>query len=156
MRKVILIWIIPVWVLFQTCSDEGTTDFTRTIDARTFRVNTPPSWTLQEGTGYDTYVGSISHFKDTIFFDQGFNSFGGLQKIQPTTQTIYMKYLAVDGLPAILHKRVVDDNNRKRVQVTLFVDAGDYVHLNRLYFFDPANPIMERVMINIMKTHQFK
>ena len=145
---------IFVLLTLLSCSAEEA-EFIHVLDARTFTLNTPEGWILSEGTGYDTYVGEISCPLGTIYFDQGLRSFGALETVGHEGITVYRISLLVDGLPAILHKATINDNNTKRTLITVYIDAGDQSHRNRLYVFDPG-PVSEGILISMMKTHRFK
>ena len=145
---------ISVLLTLLSCSG-GEPELIHVVDARTFTLNTPEGWILSEGTGYDTYVGKISGPLGTIYFDQGLMSFGALETVGREGSTVYRISLLVDGLPAILHKATINDNSTKRTLITLYVDAGDQIHRNRLYVFEPG-PVSEGLLVSMMKTHRFK
>ena len=146
--------VIFVLLTLFSCSDQEP-EFIHVVDARTFTLNTAEGWILLEGTGYDTYVGEISGPLGTIHFDQGLMSFGALETAGREGSMVYRISLLVDGLPAILHKATINDNNTKRTLITLYIDAGDQVHRNRLYVFDP-DFVSEDLLVSMMKTHRFK
>lgn len=136
------------------CQDNDSLTFTNVIDARTFVLNTPPSWTLDEAVGYDSYVGEIRGPMGVIYFDQGFFSFPGLDNIAENERTIYLRHITINGLPAILRKETLAGTDR-RIQLSLFIEGENPGQLNHLYFFNP-DAVSEQVVIGIMKTHRFK
>ena len=146
-------FIFVLFTLLSCFAEEP--EFTHVVDASTFTLNTPEGWILSEGTGYDTYVGEISGPLGTIHFDQGLMSFGALETVGREGSTVYRISILVDGHPAIVHKATINDNNTRRTVITLYIDAGDQIHRNRLYVFDPG-PVSEGVLVSMMKTHRFK
>jgi len=127
----------------------------QTIETQTFTVRTPPDWKLSEDVGYDTYVGTISGPQGTLYFDQGLLAFPGLDRVTENDNTLYFERTSVDGVPAIIHKEKLKYGATSKVVLTAYIDAGDHVHVNRLYAYDPTNKA-EHILIEIMKSHRFK
>ena len=94
---------------------------------------------MRQDQSIDTYVGRIGGPEgDTIYFDQGFLSFGSLDNIKQNDQTLYFQRLTVNGISAILYKEArMDDTGA--VRLSIYLDAGDQQRLNHLYVFDPKN-----------------
>ena len=55
--------------------------FINKLEAVNFTLRAPPDWELVSEQGIDTFIGRIQNNEDTIFFDQGFLSFKGLDDI---------------------------------------------------------------------------
>lgn len=133
-------------------SENGFDKFPKKIDARTFTVNTPQDWYLYEDSGIDTYVGRVAGPEDTIYFDQGYLSFGSLENIYEDENTILFQRLKVNGVQSVLHKekRIADSGE---IRLSIYIDAGDGIRLNRMYVFDPEE---EEKIIRIFLSHEFK
>lgn len=153
MRPLTSIYVLlaPV-LLLASCSADEEYSLPNLVEARTFTLNTPAGWTLQQDQGIDTYVGRIGGPEgDTIYFDQGYLSFGSLDNITQDDQTLYFRRLTVNGVPAIIEKES-RTNDTGAVRLSIYLDAGDQGHLNRLYVFDPKN---EALILQIFSTHRF-
>lgn len=146
-----LIFII-LSLLSCTANDESPTnpDFPQGINAKTFRINTPLGWELIEDQGYDTYVGRIKNNSFTIFFDQGYLSFGNLDNVQENSETIYFQRLEINGASAIIHKEERADDPSYDTILSVFIDSGE--KQNRLYVLDSEN---DAFFIELFKTHKF-
>jgi hypothetical protein len=142
-----------ICVLFVACHDDR--DW-QTIETKTFTIQAPPEWKLSEDVGYDSYVGTISGPQGTLYFDQGLFAFAGLDKITENDNTLYFERTSIDGVPAIIHKEKLQYASTYKIVLTAYIDAGDQVHLNRLYAYDPSGAATEKVLIGIMKSHRFK
>lgn len=125
-------------------------DFPQRIKAKTFEINTPNGWELIEDQGYDTYVGRIKNNSFTIFFDQGYLSFGNLDNIQETNETLYFQRLEIDGASAIIHKEKLASDPSYNTVLTVYIDSGE--KQNRLYVLDSEN---DEFFIELFKTHKF-
>ena len=135
------------------CTDEKFDNQSFTMEARTFTVRTPCGWALYQDNGIDTYVGRIAGPRDTIYFDQGYLSFGSLDNISKNENTIFFRKLSIDHVPAIIHKEYRDDDSDGYIRLSVYIDAGDKQRLNRLYVFDPQD---EDLILAIFQSHQFK
>lgn len=157
MPRYSLISLFVLGIVVPGCEEEGEFSFQNTIEAPTFTIKTPAGWTLSDAQGYDSYVGTISGPQGVIYFDQGFTSFGGLDHLTASAGTVFFKHAVIDGLPAaiIKEKKVLANNVNSQVVVTMYIDAGDGIRLNRLYTYSPS-PLNENLLIAIMKTHRFK
>jgi len=144
--------LVPFIVSSACSSDDGLQKFPKKLEARTFTVNTPHNWNLFEDQGIDTYIGRIAGLKDTIYFDQGYLSFGSLENIYEDENTLLFRRLKIDGVPSILHKekRIADSGD---IRLSIYIDAGDGIRLNRMYVFDPTD---EEKIIRIFRSHQFR
>lgn len=99
--------------------------------------------------GTDTYIGRIMNDEHTIFFDQGFLSFRGLDDIVQNPNTVSLEELNIDGVPSIIHKEKTTEGN----SISVYIDAGDNIRMNRLYILQPKN---EELVLSILRTHRFK
>ncbi|WP_136467120.1 hypothetical protein [Flagellimonas onchidii] len=143
--------LIMITCLSIGCSNNGEEDsngdFPNTILARTFQINTPEGWELVEDQGIDTYIGRIKNDNLTIFFDQGLLSFGRLEDVEETSETIYFRRLTIKGVPAIVHKENRTDADTR---LSVYLDNGE--EQNRLYILDSDN---DDFFIAMFKTHKF-
>jgi len=130
-----------------------TIELSKTIETQTFSVKAPENWTFRELEGTDTYIGQIMGPVDTIEFDQGYLSFGGLSVVTPNSNTIEFVECIIDGLPAIIHKERRPENRQNEVRLSVYIDAGDREHRSRLFVFDPVDEVL---LLDIFKTHTFK
>jgi hypothetical protein len=144
--------LLPFLVSTGCLVDNGFDKFPKRIEARTFTVNTPHDWYLYEDSGIDTYVGRIAGPEDTIYFDQGYLSFGSLENIYEDENTLFFRRLKIDGVPSILHKekRIADSGD---IRLSIYIDAGDENRLNRMYVYDTKD---EEKVIRIFRSHKFK
>ncbi len=140
-------------ILLASCSSDEEYDLPNRIDARAFTLNTPAGWALRQDQGIDTYVGRIGGPKgDTIYFDQGYLSFGSLDNIKQDDQTLYFRRLTVNGIPAIVEKET-RTNDTGAVRMSIYLDAGDQQQLNVLSMLSPRN---EPLILQIFRTHRFQ
>ncbi len=139
------------------CQDDDSFTLSKTIEARTFSIDTPDGWSLAEGVGYDSYVGEFRGPLGVIHFDQGFFAFPGLDNITSNERTIYLKHVTINGFPAIILKEKTrdDSGSRGQIQLSVFVEGANPGQRNHLYLFDP-NAISEPVALAVMKTHRFR
>ena len=146
--------VILVTLLFLSCSSNDDTtlklELTQKIEAETFEITTPDGWELIEEQGIDTYIGRIKKDELTIFFDQGFLSFGSLDNIQETSETIYFQRLEINGVPAIIHKENRTDDPSSETRLSVYLDDGE--KQNRLYVLDSDK---DEFFIEVFKTHIF-
>lgn len=149
----LVVVILSGHLFFTGCSDEAKNVLPNLIDAATFIVRTPEGWKLFEGVGYDTYIGRIAGFNDTLYFDQGFFSFGGLDKISENNSTIYFQHTTVDGVPAIIHKEQIQYGTGEAIRLSIYLETDGKARLNHLYAINPFN---ERILLEIFNTHKFK
>ncbi len=145
--------IIPMFVfislLFTNCSKDDE-KHPHTIEARTFTINTPYGWTLIEDQGIDTYIGRITNEITTIYFDQGYLSFGDLENIQENDQTIYFTRTNINGVPAIIHKENRPQESSVNTRLSVYLGNGE--KKNRLYVLDSDD---DEFFISIFKSHRF-
>lgn len=144
--------MISIMISIGCSSEDKKYELPNRIDAGTFTVQTPIGWTFMEDQGIDTYVGRIAGLEDTIFFDQGYLSFGSLDNIVEDDQTLFFQRLKINNVPSIIHKEKRQNDADGALRISVYLDAGDEQRLNRLYVFDPKN---EALIIQIFKTHQF-
>ena len=139
-------------LLFLSCSpdEEPTFELTQKIQAETFEVHTPEGWELIEDQGIDTYIGKIKNDELIIFFDQGHLSFGSLDNIQKTNETIYFIRTVIHEVPAIIHKEKRAEDPSFDTRLSVYLDTGE--KQNRLYVLDSDN---DELFIEIFKTHRF-
>lgn len=148
--------IILIGLLFTNCSTDDnenynpSEEFPQTIKARTFEMNTPKGWELIEDQGIDTYIGRIKNEDRTVFFDQGYLSFGNLANVQENDETIYFGRLEINGVPAIIHKENRPDETSVDTRLSVYLDNGE--KQNRLYVINSND---DEFFINLFKTHKF-
>ncbi|MEK6478474.1 hypothetical protein WJR50_13105 [Catalinimonas sp. 4WD22] len=154
MKKFFLHSILTVmlFVLLGCSSEDESYELSNRVNASTFTLNTPEGWTLIEDQGIDTYIGRIAGPEDTIYFDQGYLSFGSLQNVIKNEQTIFFQRLKINDVPSIIHKERRQGDLDGEIRLSVYLDAGDGQRLNSLYVFDPKD---EALIIKIFKTHQF-
>jgi len=140
--------------IFISCSDssDDALELTQEINATSFKVNVPEGWTLVIDQGIDTYIGRIVNERDTIFFDYGYLSFGGLELVESNDNTISFDRTLINGIPSIIVKENTPDENSRSLRLSAYIDSGDRNNLNRLYSFDPID---EATILAIMKSHVF-
>lgn len=143
--------IFLILLLFACSSDDDPGSLTNQIDAATFTLSTPDGWILIEDQGTDTYVGRIAGTQDTIYFDQGYLSFRSLDDVIQSDQTLMLKKLEINNVPSTIHKERRDGDPSGEIRLSVYID--DNQRKNRLYVFDPKN---ERLILQILMTHQFK
>lgn len=138
-----------IGLLLTNCSKDDE-KHTQTIKARTFTIDTPDGWTLIEDQGIDTYIGRITDESTTIYFDQGYLSFGDLESVQENDETIYFTRTNINGVPAIIHKENRPQETSTNTRLSVYLDNGE--KQNRLYVLDSDN---DEFFISIFKTHRF-
>ena len=139
-----------IFLILASCSEvNDDSPFTNELEAVNFTLDAPSDWMIEMDQGTDTFVGRIFNASHTIYYDQGFLSFKGLEDIVETSNTISLEKLKIDGISAIIHK----DKTEEGIRTSIYIDAGDDIRMNRLYIFNPEN---ETLVLNILKTHKFK
>ena len=155
MRK-LLVQICAFTTLFisLSCSNSTTENFrlTEELDADQFTLDVPEGWPLIVDQGIDTYVGRIVSLKDTIYFDYGYLSFGGLEHVEANENTISIESLQINGNSSKLVKERRPEDIGNEIRLSMYIDSGDEENLNRLYSYDPQN---EALILSIMKSHKF-
>lgn len=148
-----LCFLVFLPILLLSCSADDSTspdlELTNLVEAKTFQVFTPTGWELIEEQGIDTYVGRIQNDELTIFFDQGFLSFGNLDRVEETDETIFFQRLEINGVPAIIHKEGRAEGYFETI-LSVYLDDGE--KQNRLYVLDSGN---DHFFIELFKTHKF-
>jgi len=145
--------ILALSIFFScTKSSNDALPLTGEINATSFKVNVPDGWSLFIDQGIDTYIGRIANESDTIFFDYGYLSFGGLELVDSNDNTISFNRTQINGIPSIIVKENTPDENNRSVRLSAYIDSGDRTNLNRLYCFDPSD---EATILAIMKSHVF-
>ncbi len=150
--------ILAILVLFILCgcsksTSAISTSLTQELAVATFSVQTPPEWEWEQDQGIDTFIGRIFNNDHTIYFDQGYLSFGSLDLVEKGDRTISFERLTIHGVPAIIEKvRTPDEETSGDVRLSVYLDAGDGERLNRLYIFDPMD---EEIVRAIFKSHRF-
>lgn len=148
-------WILILLIVFGGCVESDNGFFPNEIDAATFKVHTPEGWMLIEDQGIDTYVGRIAGEADTIYFDQGYLAFRGLDDIRKDERTIYIRKTQIGGIPAVIEKTELSPQSLKRVRLSVFIEADDQ-RKNHLYVHDPSSLQSEIMLLKIMHSHKFK
>ena len=151
--KLRLMCVIVLAISLLSCSsdeDASKWELPQKIEAKTFEIQTPGGWELIEDQGIDTYIGRIKNDELTIFFDQGHLSFGSLDNIEETNETIYFKQTIINGVPAIIHKEERAGDPSFDTRLSVYLDNGEMQ--NRLYVLDSDN---DDLFIEIFKTHRF-
>jgi len=145
--------IILLSVLYScTKSADDSLPLTEEINATSFKVNVPSGWSLFIDQGIDTYIGRIANERDTIYFDYGYLSFGGLEFVDSNDNTLSFNRTLINGIPSIIVKENTPDENNRSVRLSTYIDSGDRTNLNRLYCFDASD---EATILAIMKSHVF-
>ncbi len=157
MKKEVLLTLAAFLLLvFSACnnSSEQNPELTKELDILSFTVNTPDDWDWQQDQGIDTFIGRITNNTETIFFDMGLLSFGELENVVEDERTLSFQNLTIDGVSAkIVKERTHEGDNSGETRLSAYIDAGDRVHLNRLFVFDPKD---EELILDIFKSHKFK
>lgn len=151
MRSLKILFLCAFWVM--GCSEDTGPGFSNRIDADTFTLHAPEGWALFEDQGYDTYIGRIARGRDIIYFDQGYWSFGGLDKIAKNESTIYLQQITIDSVPAIIHKTKFDDDHQ--ILLSVYIETVD-LNRNHLYILNPSSSFHEKTLVDIILTHKFK
>lgn len=125
---------------------------TEEIDAGSFTVQVPEEWQLVVDQGIDTYIGRIFNENDTIYFDYGYLSFGGLERVEQDSETISFEPLFINGESAIIVKERRPEDTYNEIRLSAYIDSGDGENLNRLYSYDAKD---EALILKIMKSHRF-
>ncbi|MDT0620179.1 hypothetical protein [Croceitalea vernalis] len=148
-----IIYSLSLSLLFScTPSSNDALELTEEINAVSFKLDVPAGWSLQIDQGIDTYIGRIANESDTIFFDYGFLSFGGLDLVDENDNTISFERTLINGIPSIIVKENTPYENSRSIRLSAYIDSGDRTSLNRLYCFDPSD---EATIRAIMKSHVF-
>lgn len=140
---------VLISLLLTNCSKENT-KLSQTIEAKTFTLNTPHGWKLIPEQGIDTYIGRITDERSTIYFDQGYLSFGGLENVEEHDLTVFFIKTTINGVPAIIHKENRADDSSARTRLSVYLDNGE--KQNILYVLDSDN---DGFFVSIFKTHRF-
>lgn len=154
-KKVFLLYGFVLIFPFCGCDDSSELpDFTKELDILSFTVNTPDDWDWVQDQGIDTFIGRINNETETIYFDMGYLSFGGLEFVKRDERTISFQNLEIDGIPSIIvEERTQEEETAGNIRFSVYIDAGDGQRLNRLYIFDPKD---KKLIFKIFKTHKFK
>ena len=123
------------------------------LDATSFTLKVPEGWELIIDQGIDTYIGRIMNENDTIYFDYGYLSFGGLDRVDEDENTLSFERLTINGASSIIVKEERPEEINSTIRLSVYIDSGDGENLNRLYVFDPSD---EGLMRSIFKSHKFK
>ena len=108
--------------------------FPQELVISSFRVQTPSGWEWVQDQGIDTFVGRIYNNEDTIYFDMGYHSFGGLELVEKSTRNISFQPTAINGVPAIIEKEyTAEGESNGEIRLSVYIDAGNRQRLNRLY-----------------------
>jgi len=149
----LIISILSLSLLFScTKLSDDPLELTEEINATSFKVDVPLGWSLHIDQGIDTYIGRITNETDTIFFDYGYLSFGGLERVDKNDNTITFNRTLINGIPSIIVKENTPDENSRSIRLSAYIDSGDRTNLNRLYCFDPSD---EATILAILKSHVF-
>ncbi len=155
MKYAIIFWLVLTSLISCTNDDSNSGQpLSKQLDMGSFTVKVPANWTSQQDQGIDTYIGRIMNEKDTIYFDFGYLSFGGLDMVEKGNRNISFQRLFIDRVPAVIEREKTSDEEIGRdVRLSIYIDSGDRTKLNRLYTFDPVD---EKTILNIYKSHRFK
>lgn len=154
-KKMFSVYFSTLFLTLICCSksDDGLSGpnplLTNKLEAINFTINAPSDWDLIMDKGTDTYIGRITNHQQTIFFDQGFLSFKGLDDIVQTSNTVSLEELKIDGVPSIIHKEKTPEG----IRISVYIDAGDNIRMNRFYILEPKD---EELVLSILRTHRFK
>ena len=153
-QQIVLYLIISL--LFFNCSnnnDDPTIALGEELLISSFSVQTPENWEWEEDQGIDTFIGRIFNDEHTIYFDQGYLSFGNLDRVQESDRTISFQRLAINGVPAIIEKeKTSEEEIGREVRLSVYLDEGEGERQNRLYTYDPMD---ENLIVSIFKSHRF-
>jgi len=148
----IYIFILP---LFLNCSnnDDNLIELDQELAIASFSVQTPTNWEWTQDQGIDTFIGRIYNNRDTIFFDQGYLSFGNLEDVIEDERTISFQRLTINGVPAIIEKEKTSAEEVGRdIRLSVYLDEGALRRQNRLFVYDPVD---EATILAIFKSHRF-
>ena len=105
----------------------------KTLEFQNFSIDVPQDWNGFIQQGIDTYVGGFTNKIDTLYFDFGYFSFGSIDNIQETAETISFEVLKIDGVDA---KIVIEKREQEpEIRYSLYVDKRDQINLNRIYSY---------------------
>ncbi len=156
MKKSMSTFAVLVLLLLFSCSKSTSpvnASLSEELVIASFSVRTPPAWEWEQDQGIDTFIGRIFNDDQTIYFDQGYLSFGSLDLVEKSERTISFERLTINGVPAIIEKENTQEGeNSGAVRLSVYLDAGDKERLNRLYIFDPVD---EETIRAIFKSHRF-
>ncbi len=150
--KIICILMLPI---FLNCSksDDSVPELTQELLISSFSVRTPDNWEWEQDQGIDTFIGRIYNGEDTIFFDQGYLSFGYLEDVDESDRTISFQRTTINGVPAIIEKAKTSDEEISRdIRLSVYLDEGEAGRQNRLYTYDPID---EKAILAIYRSHKF-
>jgi hypothetical protein len=146
--RLLKIMFVSLLLVAAGCTnDEGS--FQR-IETATFSVEVPPAWRLFEDVGYDSYVGRIAGFGDTIRFDQGLFSFQNIDNIKEGDGTLFFHRTSIDGVPAVIHREKMPGGEGEILSVYLQEEGSG--KKNRMYV---RNPSGQSIIIRIFQSHRF-
>jgi len=137
--------------LFISCdSDDLEIPNAKTLDFQLFSLEVPQDWTSFTQQGIDTYVGGLTNKIDTLYFDYGYFSFGSIDDIEETAETISFEVLKIDGEDAkiVIEKRAQEPE----IRYSLYVDKRDGTNLNRIYSYGFDD---EDLIKTIFLSHRF-
>ncbi|NHF58726.1 hypothetical protein FK220_005205 [Flavobacteriaceae bacterium TP-CH-4] len=128
--------------------------FPQELVISSFSVQAPSGWEWEQDQGIDTFIGRIFNNEDTIYFDMGYLSFGGLELVEKSARNISFQPTAINGVPAIIEKEYTPEGESNgEIRLSVYLDAGDRQRLNRLYIFDPKD---EQTVLAIFRSHKFE
>ncbi len=131
-------------------SDDYTIENAKTLDFQSFTLQVPQDWTSFPLQGTDTYYGGLTNQIDTLYFDFGYLSFGSLDNIEKTNETLSFQRLQINGVDA----KIVKEKRAEELEVrySVFLDKRDNDRLNWIFGYGLKD---ERLVTAIFLSHQF-
>jgi|GEM_PF-1843062 len=150
MRTFILLAIL---VLIASCDRDETNNnpynFTKTIDATYFTLETPEDWELYLPDFIEHgFYGFLTNQTDSIFFDMGYYAYDGLHTIIADETMGRYEEVIVNNAQAKLVKKYYFDKPSLR----LYLESNEF-GLNLLSTYNYND---EELIESIFKTHRFK
>jgi len=140
-------------ITLNSCNNEDsfTIENAKTLNFQSFSLDVPQDWNDFPQQGIDTYVGGLTNKIDTLYFDYGYLSFGSIDAIKETTETLSFEVLIVDDEAAKIVKEKRSGDLKTRY--SFYTDKRDGTNLNRIYGYGLQNEALVRA---IFLSHQFK
>lgn len=93
-----ILFFVTATLLLASC-EKDTTNLVKTIDLKSFRLQTPIGWKNISGTGYDSQVGHLTNGRDLLTYDYGSYSYDLRDEKSATHIRINT---TIDGHPALV------------------------------------------------------
>ncbi|MFD2569785.1 hypothetical protein ACFSUS_04015 [Spirosoma soli] len=87
-----------IGLILSGCQDKST-EPVKTIDLKTFQLQTPANWQSIAQIGYDSQVGSLTNGRDLLSYDYGWYSYDLRNEVSPDYVRTNM---VIDGQTALL------------------------------------------------------